>query len=476
MGDIFYTLAGSIQKKPDMQKLTAIALFLLFSLSLYSQDSGTSLASLDGLWMGKMKVSEQMSLQIAFEIDLKDGGHYSAKMNVIEQRALDIPMDTCVFKKDSLYIELKEAGLNYQGVYTSVEDKIYGTFSQGGGVFSLDLVRVDKLPLEVERPQTPVRPFPYDEVEVKFENSEAGITLAGTLTKPSDGKNLPAVILIAGSGRNLRDGTNMGHFLLLSDFLTRNGYAVLRYDKRGVGESEGEYELATTFDFAADSRAALEYLKAHPDIDPQQIGLIGHSEGGLIAPIVASEYKDDVSFIVMMGGIGITGSELLLIQAEKMARIAGVPEEEIAKMEETNRKLYEIAGSDLNDSLMVNKCKEAVPEANDDMVNELTWDWLRTFLSLDPDLYISKVECPTLAITGEKDVQCPPEENLAAMKASLKKAGNKNFETRSMPGLNHLFQTAESGSPMEYEQIAEIISPDALKVILEWMNDQAKSK
>ena len=339
--------------------------------------------------------------------------------------------------------------------------------------FTLNLQRTDKLVREVERPQTPVRPFPYDEVEVKFENKEAGIWIAGTLTKPSGGTNLPAVVLIAGSGRNDRNETSMGHFLLLSDFLTRNGYAVLRCDKRGVGASEGDYGLATTFDFAEDVEAAMEYLSTREEIDPSSMGLIGHSEGALIAPMIASGNKE-LAFIIMMGGIGIQGKELLLLQAEKMAKITGVPQEEIASITEQNKLLYEIAMNESNDSILVQKLKEADPGINDVMLNMLRWNWFRTFLSLDPDTYLSKVKCPVLGLTGEKDVQCPPEENLAAMERSLKEAGNNQYKLQTLQGLNHLFQTAESGSPYKYEQIAEIISPDALQLILEWMDKVTK--
>lgn len=451
-----------------MKKFT---LFALFSIYLCFQCHGqdTVVDHKEGLWLGTMKVSEQMSLQLGFEI-ISGEGAYVAKMNVIEQKALGIPMDTCIFREDSIYIELKAAGITYRGSYSEKEDRIFGTYNQGGGSFSLDMVRVKELPLEVERPQTPERPFPYDEEEVEFKNSTAGIILAGTLTLPSEGKDLPAVLLIAGSGRNDRDETSMGHFLLLSDFLTRNGYAVLRYDKRGVGASGGDYGMATTFDFAEDAYAGMEYLKKHPGVDPGRIGIIGHSEGALIAPIIASGHEDLVAFMVMMGGIGIPGSELLLIQSEKMARINGVPEEEVDRITETNRKLYAIASSGLEDSIMAVKCREVFPELDEQMLNMLKWSWFKTFLSLDPDGYISKISAPTLAITGEKDIQCPPEENLAAIEASLQRAGNDNYTIKVMPGLNHLFQTAESGSPYEYEQIEEIISPDALDFILAWLN------
>lgn len=453
-----------------MTKNCLATLFILLTFTLAGQVQNPSPEPREGYWMGVMNVSEQMSLQMAYELRLDEQGSWTAKMNVIEQKAFDIPMDKCVMDGDSIHIQFAAAGITYDGYYSKDDQLIFGSYGQGGGYFTLDLTWVEALPTEVERPQTPIRPFPYDEEEVKFENTREGILLAGTLTKPSDQKNLPAVVLIAGSGRNDRDETSMGHFLLLSDYLTRNGYAVLRYDKRGVGESEGDYAQATTIDFADDTKAALEYLKGHPDIDPGTIGLIGHSEGAMIAPILASEYPEEISFIVLMGGVGIPGSDLLLIQAEKMSRIAGVPEEEIQQTMENNRKLYEIAKTDEPDSVIAVKMKEAVPEVGDNIISMLQVDWVRTFISLDMDKYISKVKCPTLAITGENDIQCPPVENLSAIAASLQKGGNENYEIKEMPGLNHLFQTSESGSPLEYEQLPEIISPDVLKTLLEWMN------
>jgi pimeloyl-ACP methyl ester carboxylesterase len=211
-------------------------------------------------------------------------------------------MDTCIITNDTIRVRFALAGITYEGVYTREEDKILGTYTQSGQQFELNLERVDELPIEVERPQTPVRPFPYLEEEVTFRNDEAEITLAGTLTLPRDQKGLPGVVLVAGSGANDRDETSMGHFLLLSDYLTRNGYAVLRFDKRGVGESEGDYRAASTFDFADDARAALKYLRDRDETDPLKTGMIGHSEGALIAPIIAAEHPDEVPYMVMLGG------------------------------------------------------------------------------------------------------------------------------------------------------------------------------
>ena len=461
----------TLQILPDpMKKIFPVLCFLLFASTIHCQNRALLQDPYEGLWLGTMVVTEQMSLQMAFEIEASAAGGYAARMNVIEQRAFDIPMDTCMINSDTIHIRFSSAGITYDGVYSAEQDNIAGTYAQGGGRFDLDLSRVDELPLEVERPQTPVRPFPYLEEEVTFRNEKAGITLAGTYTRPEEGKNLRSAVLVAGSGANDRDETPMGHFLLLSDFLTRNGYAVLRYDKRGVGESEGDYGAASTYDFADDARAALNYLRSRPETDPGKAGIIGHSEGGVIAPIVASEYPEEVSYIVMMGGIGITGIELLLVQSAKMAVITGVSEEQIAEISRINKSLYEIALTDEPDSVKREQFREVAPNVPETQYQMLLWPWFQTFLALDPDIYLSKVSCPTLAITGENDIQCPPEENLAAMEASLKKAGNTRYEIKTLPGLNHLFQHSESGSPLEYEQIPEIMAPESLEFILTWLN------
>ncbi len=451
-------------------------LILTISLILYFLPKGICQVEnlgedqLHGLWLGVINVTEQMKLQLAFEIEKDSAGNLSAKMNVIEQKAFDIPMNSCAVIGDSIHIRFDQAGIKYDGIYVSERDMIQGTYAQGGGQFKLDLSRVDELPLVVNRPQTPVRPFPYKEEEVIFENVKAGIFLAGTLTMPEDGDNFPAIILIAGSGRNDREETEMGHFLLLSDYLTRNGYAVLRYDKRGVGESGGDYGSATTFDFAEDSRSAISFLKGRPEIDHGRIGLCGHSEGGLIAPIIAADSKEGVAFLIMMGGMGIPGSELLLTQSKDIARLNGVPDEQINETIRINGELYEIAMSEGSDSLLMKKMKEVDSRLNENMFQMFLSPWFRTFLAIDPDEYISKVTCPVLAMTGEKDIQCSAVENLAAMEGSLEKGRNSNYQIEILPGLNHLFQTSETGSPYEYDQLEEIMAPVALVLILTWLD------
>jgi pimeloyl-ACP methyl ester carboxylesterase len=259
---------------------------------------------------------------------------------------------------------------------------------------------------------------------------------------------------------------------LLSDFLTRNGYAVLRYDKRGVGESEGDYIQSTTYDFVEDVLSALAYFESRPEINHNKIGLIGHSEGAMIAPMVAADNPAKISSIILMGGIGVTGAELLLVQAEKIARINGVPEDEIKAIVSKNNAYYSTVLEGGSDSVIIEKLKIVDPEINDGTLHMLLLPWFRAFLAIDPTTYLQRVSCPVLAITGELDSQCPPAENLSGIEKALKEGGNTNYEIKSLPGLNHLFQTAESGSPYEYDQLEEIISPGTLDLILEWLNSQ----
>jgi pimeloyl-ACP methyl ester carboxylesterase len=446
------------------------AVLVFFSMISYGQENSSPNSQYPGIWLGTMNVTEDMNLQLAFEISNFEDLGFSAKMNVIEQKAFDILMDTCYVHKDSIHIYFAAAGISYIGKYNFEEDKIIGTYGQGGGSFQLNLSRVDSLHTEVERPQTPRKPFPYKEEQITFINESANVTLAGTLTLPANGECFPSVILVAGSGRNDRNETPMGHFLLLSDHLTRNGFAVLRYDKRGVGESTGDYGAATTFDFTDDVIAGIEYLRSRSDICRDQIGIIGHSEGALIAPIVASDEGNEISFIVMMGGIGVKGSDLLIKQTEKILKVNGASETEISETVKKNRMYYQLAMEDTDSETLKAKLIAYDSEMDEGLIGMLQWQWFRTMLSINPESYLRRIECPSLAITGENDLQCVAEQNLPAIENALMNGNCKNYTVKSMPGLNHLFQTSKSGSPYEYETIPEIIAPQVLDYIVEWLD------
>jgi fermentation-respiration switch protein FrsA (DUF1100 family) len=342
--------------------------------------------------------------------------------------------------------------------------------------------------VELNRPQNPKKPYPYKEDEVIVINKGADVTLAGTFTYPEKGDNFPTIVLITGSGPQDRDEAIMGHrpFLVLSDYLTRHGIAVLRCDDRGIGKSTGNFGTATTKDFVTDALACVEYLKTRKEVDKKHIGLIGHSEGGIIAPMAAMKSKD-VSFIVLMAGTGLNGRKILELQSRLIAKAEGESDENINKMMEINTKLYDIAIQEKDSSRAEAKIHKVLDDFYSTMPDSvknspenskerlyaqtktLLSPWFRFFLSYEPKENLSKLKIPVLAVNGEHDLQVPPKENLAAIESALKTAGNKNYKVVEIPKLNHLFQTSVTGSPTEYSKIEETIAPIALSTISDWI-------
>ena len=343
------------------------------------------------------------------------------------------------------------------------------------------------------RPQEPIKPYPYYSQDITFENNKAGISLAGTLSLPSKEGVFPVVILISGSGPQNRDEELLGHkpFLVLSDFLTRNGIAVLRYDDRGTALSKGDFKTATSADFATDVESAIAYLKTRKEINTKNIGLIGHSEGGLIAPMVASKSKD-VAFIVLLAGTGIQGDRLLLLQQKLIGKASGISDDDLQKSKLTNRKVFDIVNKSSNlEKLnldLTNYIKQTLKDnlntgkpvgmSDDEFVNlqvkQIANPWMQYFIKYNPAPTLEMVKCPVLAINGEKDLQVPPKENLEAIKSALSKGGNKKVTTKVLPNLNHLFQECKTGSPDEYATIEQTFSPTALSEILKWLQMQTK--
>jgi hypothetical protein len=308
------------------------------------------------------------------------------------------------------------------------------------------------------------------------------------LTLPAKVGIFPVVVLISGSGPQNRDEELLGHkpFLVLSDYLTRNGIAVLRYDDRGVAKSEGDFKTATSLDFASDAEAAVSYLKTRKEIDKKKIGLIGHSEGGIIAPMVASKSKD-ISFIVLLAGTGIPGNQILLLQQELIGKASGASESDLYKSHEINSAIFDIViKSNNTDTLrneltgfLMQKLKESAnsqkPEGISDsdfvksQVDQISTPWMQYFIKYDPAPTLERVKCRVLALNGEKDLQVPANENLPAIKSDLLKSGNKNVTTKEFPNLNHLFQECKTGLPAEYAQIEQTISPVVLVEIVKWI-------
>ncbi len=442
-----------------------------------SQHAPAKASDIDGAWMGTLDAGTA-KLRLVFHITNTADG-LTATMDSLDQDMKGLPVTKVTRDGSSLKLELKQLGGVYEGTIDKDRESISGTWSQSGNSLPLQLKRVkDSAELEVPRPQNPTKPYPYREEEVSFENSGAGIKLAGTLTIPPGKGPFPAVVLVAGSGAHDRDEALMGHrpFLVLSDYLTRRGIAVLRYDKRGVGESGGTYATATTADFADDAEAGLAYLETRAEVDRRKIGLIGHSEGGMIAPLLAAR-NSSVAFIVMLAGPGIPGDELLVEQTLLIAEANGQTHETAEKAAGEERIILSLVKDETDSAVLEKKLREQltgqVPEAQiGAAIKSTSSPWFRYFISYDPAATLRKVKCPVLAVIGSKDLQVPPEQNIPAIRKALGDAGNQKFEIDELPGLNHLFQTAKTGSPAEYAQIEETISPIALEKIAVWVAKQ----
>ncbi len=330
--------------------------------------------------------------------------------------------------------------------------------------------------LELKRPQNPVKPYPYRDEDVAYDNKVQNVTLAATLTLPQGTGPFPAVVLITGSGPQDRDESLLGHkpFLVLSDYLTRHGIAVLRADDRGVGKSTGIFSKATTADFATDTEAGIAYLKTRKEIDPRKIGLIGHSEGGVIAPMIAARNKD-VAFIVMMAGTGVPGDQIIPAQSEAIEVASGKDPAEAAKNAANEKEMLKLVETEKDQAVLEKELKEKMkgdtPEAQiGAQIAQLTSPWFRYFLTYDPAVALRHVNCPVLALNGSLDKQVLPSQNLPPIRQAL--AGNKRAEIDELPGLNHLFQTAKTGSPAEYAAIEETIAPVALDKMATWILKQ----
>ena len=429
-------------------------------------------------------------LEIVFHIEKQLNG-YTSLMDSPTQGAYGIKTTNTIYENEKLQITATDLGLFYQG--TAKNDSIMGIFNQNGMPFPLTLVRTEKK--TQLRPQEPKAPFPYKIEEIEFTNAKENINLAGTLTLPQKKEKSSAVILIAGSGPNDRDETIFGHkpFWVLADYLSRNGIAVLRYDKRGVEKSGGEYFTATTQDFADDAEAALNYLKSRKEIDSSSIGLIGHSEGGIIAPMIASQNKD-VKFLVLMAGLGVSGIELSLAQNQFAFNKASLSDKEKDSLNEILKKVFtstdnwtEYVGSEAERSALKNELNilwQNLPMKIRGQVTKETFiekttaniatPWFRHFLKVNPPIYLQKLSIPVLAINGEKDTQVDYKSNLSAIESALIEGGNIKYEIKTYPNLNHLFQESNTGEIDEYVKIEQTISTKVLSDITKWIEAQIK--
>ncbi|MCF6348754.1 MAG: alpha/beta hydrolase [Flavobacteriaceae bacterium] len=433
-----------------------------------------------GKWEGILNV-QTIQLKLIFNINKTDKGLVST-MDSPDQGAKEIPVTSVDFENNVLKLKIDNANITYEGVLKT-KDTIIGNFVQSGQSFSLTLIKKGKNTIEIPRYQEPKKPYPYHSENIFFDNKKDSIRLAGTLTLPSKKGKFPVVILITGSGPQNRDEELFNHkpFLVLSDHLTKNGIAVLRFDDRGIDKSTGTFSTATTMNFATDVESAIQYLKTRKEIKKKKIGLIGHSEGGVIASIVANS-SDDVSFIVLLATPGIRGDELMLLQKKKIEEQSGMSESEISKGQEIFSDIYELIinsersnqklSDEINNFLTLKYGSQLTANQIKNLSNQLTNPWMYYFLKFDVKTSLMNVKCPVLALNGEKDLQVPAKENLKAIENALIKGNNDKGTIKKLPNLNHLFQECKTGLPNEYAIIEQTFSPIALNEITNWLLKQ----
>lgn len=429
---------------------------------------------------------------MVFHIEPTADGGFAATMDSPDQGAAGIPVSEVTFSNGHVRLFLAAAAGTFEGEVSRDGGTLEGQWMQGGMQLPLTLERTEGGVEPLARPQEPKPPLPYAEEEVRIVNSDGGHALAGTLTLPEGSGPFPAVVLVSGSGPQDRNETVFGHrpFLVLADHLARRGIAALRYDDRGVGASEGDFGSATSDDFVSDALVAVSFLRNRVEIDRDAVGIVGHSEGGLVAPMAAVR-SADVSFIVMLAGPGVPGEEILLEQGAQIARAYGASEQAIQRNRALQKALFSIVKAEPDPEVARPLLEEAMRVSLRDMdeeeraaaglsgeteeqvvagqVRTVNSPWFRFFLTHDPAPFLRQVSVPVLALIGELDLQVPPGQNLPVIQAALQEGGNPDATVMELGGLNHLFQTAQTGSPLEYSGIEETLSPTALATVSDWI-------
>jgi pimeloyl-ACP methyl ester carboxylesterase len=435
-----------------------------------------------GNWQGTLTV-QGTSLQLVLHFVISPNGVMTATLDSPDQGAFGMPAGTITCSGTILTVTVPKVDGHFSGTLGPNHDIIVGTWTQRAGSLPLTIKRTTKTVELPDRPQNPKPPYPYVVRDVTFPSVDKGVILAGSLTMPRNATNAPGVVLISGSGPNDRDEDILGHkiFAVIADYLTRRGFVVLRYDKRGVGKSGGNYATATTFDFGDDAQSAVTFLSKTADVDHSKIGLIGHSEGGMIAPMVAAR-DHQVKFVVLLAGPGVKGIDVLLRQQVLIAEGEGASAHDIAlnqKFQEPSMKIaMNSKGSDADRAAVVAIYEKvysgtAAPAVLAGQiasaVQTLFMPWFQSFLAFDPQRYLTQVTVPLLALNGSKDRQVDPNQNLPAIRSALETSDHGRFTITQIPGLNHLFQDCKTGAFSEYNTIAETFSPKALKIMGDWL-------
>jgi pimeloyl-ACP methyl ester carboxylesterase len=465
-----------------VKRLPALALAAAAFVLTACSPKLPSVDGLNGRWEGSVDY-QGATLRVIFRVESSASGT-KAFMDAPDVAAMDVPLSAVRRVGNSVVFEVARIRARYDGVLDGSGRAMTGTWNVAGDQSSLDLVHGELEAGAPQRPQTPQPPFPYTQEEVTVRNSALhGMRLACTLTVPEREGPHPAAFLISGSGAQDRDETLLGHkpFWVLADHLTRAGIAVLRCDDRGAGSEGGPWGVPR--EFATDAEAALAFLRARPDIDPTRTGLIGHSEGGVTGPIVAAR-DPDLAFLVMMAGPGVPGVDLLTAQSAEIARALGAPEDALVQARVSNRAIFEAVIAARNETraraaaktLMLEMAAangapaEVAARIAETRARQVASRYMRALLVYDPGTVLPQITAPVLAINGSKDTQVPAWQNLPALRELF--AAHRDATIVELEGLNHLFQTAETGAPAEYGEIEETFSPVALKTISDWIAER----
>lgn len=471
-----------------MKKMLLAKVLIIISTYCFAQSKNAT-----GIWFGTLNVG--VKLRLVFQIKNETSGGYSATMESPDQGAKGIPVSSVTTTDDSLHVEVNIIKGRFDGKFAN-DTTVIGSWSQGAVKAPLTIVKTYQI-AALNRPQTPKPPFSYSSDDVEYSNADKSVHFAGTFTYPSSGGPFPTAILISGSGQQDRDETLFEHkpFAVIADYLTKKGFAILRVDDRGTGKTTGEVMNATSADFAKDVEAGLTFLQSRPQTDPKRIGLIGHSEGGLIAALVASKRKD-IDFMVLLAGPGIKGAELLAGQAEAIYKSVGVSPATVGLYIPLYKSLLSIAAAEPDTATAFKKSwlafenwKRNVAEAqrselgfaNDSIsaiqvrsvIKAVSMPWTKYFLNSDPARLLEMTNAKVLALNGEKDLQVIAEPNLKGIIVALQKSKSVH-DVKTLAGLNHLFQKCVRCTVDEYGELEQTISPDALDAMGEWLEKNVK--
>jgi hypothetical protein len=470
-----------------MKHFLLLQLFLLLAFGAFSQP-------LETVFLSGTIDADPDFIDIIIEVRVEEEA-VQAYLYIPDQFVYAMKSTETYYDGDSLQFGFKKMSAVYTGLRQTGTDTFNGTWKQGKPEFvtNLTVVGDDEIAF-LKRPQMPEYPLPYIEKDYFIENEKGKCTLAGTLTIPDTIGVYPLVVLVTGSGAQDRNEEIAGHkpFMIIADYLTRNGIAVFRYDDRGVYKSTGDITKSTTLDFAGDALSVVQYFENHPNINSSLIGVAGHSEGGIIAMMLAAKYPKNIDFIISLAGPGVSSKVLLAKQMEDISRAAGISEEDIKILNEMQLKAMAIAEKSMD---MVELRKEITvlydeygakfteDQRNEYRINaqgintailQFSSPWIKYFLTIEPEKYLKKIKCPVLAINGTKDIQVSSKENLAAIEKSLSEGKCKNFTVLELDGLNHLFQQCETGQVQEYYQIQETISIEVLPTLVAFINSCRK--